>query len=137
MSRIRVMPEAGNRAWKGREPLQVDRGGRRAGLDLHVAEAARKRAPDVTAVHSYLVLLADLSTVVLNDVSIGESESFKLAAALTLAQRKAFDLLGVNPAGMFPEAGRQDSANRVPAKENLRFRAVKCSLNCRQSLSLM
>ena len=104
MSRIRIMPEAGN------------------------------RAPDL---HSFLALLADLCAVVLNDVLIGESESFKLAAAPTSTQRKAFDLFGVNPSRMFPEAGRQDSANRFPAKENLRFCAVKFSLNCRQFFSLM
>ena len=56
--------------------------------------------------HSFHTLLADLSTVVLNDVSISGSESFKLVTAPTPNQRKAFDLLGVNPAKMFPEAGR-------------------------------
>ena len=56
--------------------------------------------------HSLHTLLADLSTVVLNDVSIGESESFKLAAAPTPGQQKAFDLLGADPKSMFPKAGR-------------------------------
>ena len=56
--------------------------------------------------HSFHTLLADLLTVVLNDVSIGESESFELVAAPTPTQRKAFDLLGVNPRNMFPKAGR-------------------------------
>ena len=56
--------------------------------------------------HSFHTLLADLSTVVLNDVSVGDSENFKLAAAPTPTQRKAFDLLGVNPRNMFPKAGR-------------------------------
>ena len=70
------------------------------------AKAAGKSAPDATPVHSFHTLLADLSTVVLNDVSIGESESFKLAAAPTPGQQKAFDLLGVNPRSMFPKAGR-------------------------------
>ena len=67
------------------------------------SKAARKRAADV---HSFLALLADLSTVVLNDVSSSKSESFKLVTASTPGQRKAFDLLGVNPRKMFPEAGR-------------------------------
>ena len=70
------------------------------------AKAAGKSTPDATAMHSFHTLLADLSTVVLNDVSIGESESFKLAAAPTPGQQKAFDLLGVNPKSMFPKAGR-------------------------------
>ena len=62
--------------------------------------------PDVAAVHSLHTLLVDLSTVVLNDVSIGESESFKLVTAPTPGQQKAFDLLGGNPGKMFPQAGR-------------------------------
>ena len=70
------------------------------------AKAASKSAPDSTAMHSFHTLLADLSTVVLNDVSIGESESFKLVTAPTPGQQKAFDLLGVNPRSMFPKAGR-------------------------------
>ena len=81
--------------------------------DLEAARAQRasavepaKPSPDRTAVHSFHTFLADLSTVVLNDVSIGESESFKLVTAPTPTQRKAFDLLGVNPAKMFPAAGR-------------------------------
>ena len=56
--------------------------------------------------HCFHTLLADLSTVVLNEVSFGESESFKLVTAPTPTQRKAFDLLGVNPRNMFPKAGR-------------------------------
>ena len=56
--------------------------------------------------HSFYTLLADLSTVVLNYVSIGGSESFKLAAAPTPTPRKAFDLLGADPRSMFPKAGR-------------------------------
>ncbi len=70
------------------------------------AKAAQKRTPDETAVHSFHTLLADLSIVVLNDVSIGGSESFQLAAAPTPGQKKAFDLLGADPRGMFPKAGR-------------------------------
>ena len=70
------------------------------------AKTASKSMPNETAVHSLHTLLADLSTVVLNDVSIGESESFKLAAAPTPGQKRAFDLLGVNPRKMFPQAGR-------------------------------
>ena len=46
------------------------------------------KTSEAKAVHSFHILLADLSTVVLNDVSIGESESFKLAAAPTPGQKK-------------------------------------------------
>ena len=70
------------------------------------AKAAGKNTPDATAVHSFHTLLADLSTVALNDVSIGGSESFKLVTTPTPGQQKAFDLLGVNPRSMFPQAGR-------------------------------
>ena len=62
--------------------------------------------PYETAVHSLHTLLVDLSTVVLNYVSIGESESFKLVTAPTPGQKGAFNLLGVNPRKMFPQAGR-------------------------------
>ena len=70
------------------------------------AARAQRASPDETAVHSFHTLPADLSTVALNDISIGDSESFKLAAAPTPGQQKAFDLLGVNPRKMFPQAGR-------------------------------
>ena len=56
--------------------------------------------------HSFHTLLADLSTVVLNDGSIGKSQNFKLVTSPIPTQRKAFDLLGVNPSKMFPEADR-------------------------------
>ena len=85
------------------------------------AKAASKSTPDATAVHSFHTLLADLSTVALNDVSIGEYDPDARA-------KKAFDLLGANPATVFPKAGRQESANRVPAKGNLSFCAVKFRL---------
>ena len=52
------------------------------------------------------ILLADLSTVVLNDVSIGESESFTLVTTPTTGQRKAFGLLGADSRRMLPQAGR-------------------------------
>ena len=56
--------------------------------------------------HSFHTLLADLSTVVLNDGPIGKSQNFKLVTSPIPTQRKAFDLLGVNPSKMFPEADR-------------------------------
>ena len=101
----------------GPDPVRRGRSGRRPGAARLAgrarqtfpsarAKATSKSTPDATDVHSFHTLLADLSTVVLNDVSIGDSESFKLAAAPTPTQRKAFDLLGVNPRSMFPKAGR-------------------------------
>lgn len=88
-----------------------------------VRPGAKRRA----AVRSSFALLSNLSTVALNEVSIGRSESFKLIKASTPGQRKAFNLLGVNPTKIFPAVGRQNSVNRVPAKENLHLCAVKFS----------
>ena len=70
------------------------------------SEATRKSTPDKTAVRSFHVLLTDLTTVALNDVSIGGSESFKLVTAPTPGQKKAFDLSDINPAKPFSAAGR-------------------------------
>ena len=70
------------------------------------SKAARKRTPDGTAAHSLHALLADLSTVALNDVSVGGSGSFPVVTTPTPGQRKAFELLGVDPVKMFPAAGR-------------------------------
>ena len=92
------------------------------------AKAASKSTPGEMAVHSFRTLLADLSTVVPYDLSIGNSESFKLTAALTPGQKKAFDPLGVNPRSMFSKAGWQDSPNCFPAKGSLPFCAVKFRL---------
>ena len=71
--------------------------------------------------HSFHALLADLSPVALNDVSVGGSESVKLVTTPTPAQQKAFDLLDINPTKLFPAAGRWDSENRVPDTEKLVF----------------
>ena len=70
------------------------------------SKAASKRTRDGAAAHSLHTLLADLSTVALNDVSVGGSGSFKVVTTPTPGQRKAFELLGVDPAKMFPAAGR-------------------------------
>lgn len=43
-------------------------------------------------------------------------------------QRKTFELLGIDPGGMFPAAGRQESGNRLVAKGTLRFCPVKFRL---------
>ena len=88
------------------------------------AKARRARRPFT----AFLALLADLATVLLNDVSIGNSESFKLAAAPAPGRKKAFDPHGVNPRSMFPKAGWQDSPNCFPAKGSLPFCAVKFRL---------
>ena len=53
-----------------------------------LSKAASKSTAAATAVHSFHTLLADLSTVVLNDVSIGDSECSKLVAAPTPTQRR-------------------------------------------------
>lgn len=92
------------------------------------SQAASKSTPDKTAVHSFHTPFADLSPVALNDVSVGGSESVKLVTTPTPAQQKAFDLLNINPAKLFPAAGRWDSENRVPDKEKLVFCAVKFRL---------
>ena len=70
-------PDAARLAGRARQALPSAR-----------AKAASKSTPDATAVHSFHTLLADLSTVALNDVSIGESESFKLVTTPTPGQKK-------------------------------------------------
>ena len=98
--------EDDNLSWSRRQ-YRIDREAEFDGLwVVRTSLDADCIGPDEMAVHSLHTLLADLSTVVLNDVSIGESESFKLAAAPTPGQKRAFDLLGVNPRKMFPQAGR-------------------------------
>ena len=50
--------------------------------------------------------LADLSSVALNDISVSGSGSFKVVMTPKPGQRKAFEPLGVDLAGMFPAADR-------------------------------
>lgn len=69
--------------------------------------------------------LADLSTVSLNDISVGGYGSFAAVATPTCGQRKAFELSCVDPAKMFPAADRLESANRLTAKGKLRFCGMK------------
>ena len=78
--------------------------------------------------HSFHTPFADLSPVALNDVSVGGSESVKLVTTPMPAQQKAFDLMNINPAKLFPAAGRRDSENHVTDKEKLVFCALKFRL---------
>ena len=66
------------------------------------SNAAHKPTPDGDAVHGFHSLLADLSTVALNDVSLGDSGSFAVVTTPTPGQQKAFDLLEIDPAKMIP-----------------------------------
>ena len=70
------------------------------------SKAASKRTRDKTAVHSLHTLLADLSTVALNEVALGSSGTVPAVTTPTPGQRRAFELLGVDLAKMFPDAGR-------------------------------
>ena len=70
------------------------------------SKAASKRARDGTAAHSLYTLLADLSTVALNEVALGSSGTIPAVTTPKPGQRKAFEPLGVDLAGMFPDAGR-------------------------------
>ena len=75
-----------------------------------------------------LAPLAELSTVALNDVFPGGSESIQPVKASTPGRRKAFDLLGAVPANMCPSAGWRKPANRFDATGNSCSCAVKCRL---------
>ena len=64
------------------------------------AKAADKRTPDGLPVHSLTTLLADLATLTLNEVTLPGSpdHAFPLLATPTELQRRAFDLLEIDPA---------------------------------------
>ncbi len=63
------------------------------------AKAARKRTAEGFPVHSLRTLLADLGTLTLNQVTLPDAPDhpFPMFAKPTPLQRKAFDLLGVEP----------------------------------------
>ena len=63
------------------------------------AKAADKRTPDGLPVHSLTTLLADLATLTLNHASLpGRPDSrFLLASEPTELQKRAFELLGMDP----------------------------------------
>ena len=64
------------------------------------AKAADKRTPDGLPVHSLTTLLADLATLTLNEVTLPGSpdHAFPLLATPTELQRRAFELLEIDPA---------------------------------------
>ena len=64
------------------------------------AKAAKKRTPDGLPVHSLTTLLADLGTLTLNEVTLpgAPDHAFPLPATPTELQRRAFDLLEIDPA---------------------------------------
>ena len=70
------------------------------------SKSACERTPDGEAVHNFKSLLADLSTVALNDVSLGGSGSFAVVTTPTPGQQKAFELLGIDPAKMIPASDK-------------------------------
>ena len=63
------------------------------------AKAADKRTPDGRPAHSLTMLLADLGTLTLNHASLpGRPDSrFLLASEPTELQKRAFELLGMDP----------------------------------------
>jgi hypothetical protein len=61
-------------------------------------KATRKQTDDGLPVHSFRSLLADLATLTRNTVRFGRAATFDLLATPTQTQRRAFDLLGLEPA---------------------------------------
>ena len=68
------------------------------------AKAADKRTPDGLPVHSLTTLLADLATLTLNEATVpaGPDHGFPVFAQPTELQRRAFDLLEIDPAKFLP-----------------------------------
>lgn len=79
------------------EDQEAARAQRASPVELRCSHRLRLGAMRRVAMRSSFALLADLSTVTLNEVSIGRSENFMLIKASIPGQRKAFDLPGVNP----------------------------------------
>jgi len=73
-----------------REPVEVSASAK--------AKASSKRTPDGLPVHSLTTLLADLSTLTLNDVTLPNSaHPFTLLTEPTPLHNRAFELLQINP----------------------------------------
>ena len=72
--------------------------------DCAKAKADTKTTPDGLPVHSLKTLLADLATLTLNQVALPTQpeQPFSLIAQPTLLQRKAFELLQIDPAKIVP-----------------------------------
>ena len=64
------------------------------------AKAESGRAPDGLLIHSFTTLLADLATLTLNVVTmpVSPDHAFPLTAKPTELQRRAFELLDIDPA---------------------------------------
>jgi hypothetical protein len=60
-------------------------------------KAKTKRTDDGLPVHSFSSLLADLATLTRNTVRFGWAATFPLLATPTQIQRRALDLLGLQP----------------------------------------
>ncbi len=101
--------DRGNREETGRHQLRYDRVAVRALGNSPVkkaqvsarakAKAARKRTAEGLPVHSLQTLLADLATLILNQVTLPDAPDhpFPMFAKPTPLQKKAFDLLSVDP----------------------------------------
>ena len=68
------------------------------------AKADTKRTPDGLPVHGFRTLLADLGTLTLNEATVpaGHDHGFPVFAQPTELQRRAFDLLEIDPAKILP-----------------------------------
>ena len=68
------------------------------------AKADTKRTPDGLPVHSLTTLLADLATLTLNEATVpaGPDHGFPVFAQPTELQRRALDLLEIDPAKFLP-----------------------------------
>ena len=68
------------------------------------AKADTKRTPDGLPVHGFRTLLADLGTLTLNEATVpaGPDHGFPVFAQPTELQRRAFDLLEIDPAKFLP-----------------------------------
>lgn len=87
------------------------------------SKAANKRTPDGEPTHSLHTLLADLSTIALNDVSLGEPGSFKVVTTLRPGRGRPSScwastrlecsqpLAGRNPGIALPQRKNCDSAS--------------------------
>ncbi len=71
------------------------------------------------AVHRLHALVADISILAKNDVSLGDDGSFTVVAASVPGQKMTFKLQGIFPAEMFPASAGQESANCLHVKRKL------------------
>lgn len=81
------------------------------------------------AVHRLHALVADISVLAKNDVSLGDFGSFMVVAASVPGQKMTFKLQGTFPSEMFPASAGQASVNCLPVNRKLWICDVKFSLN--------